>query len=115
MTTAHTATPNRVFCACSNENRAKCLCGNAYISDEAIADFANNHAAVVENAYIGYTGEHIDHGAAYAIAEAMAPICAGTTHADLVKALQDATNMLSMRVTPEALKPFLDALAKASD
>ncbi|HWX02239.1 hypothetical protein [Collimonas sp.] len=39
---------------------------------ERAVEFADKNAVLVENAYIGYTGEHIDHGAAYAIAEAMA-------------------------------------------
>jgi hypothetical protein len=42
------------------------------MTDAQAVEFADRNAVVVENAYVAYTGEHLDHGAAYAIAEAMA-------------------------------------------
>lgn len=39
--------------------------------DRAV-EFANRNAVLVENAYVAHTGEHMDRGASYAIAEAMA-------------------------------------------
>jgi hypothetical protein len=38
---------------------------------ERTAAFADKFSVTVENAFIAHTGEHMDHGAAYAIAEAL--------------------------------------------
>lgn len=40
-------------------------------AESKIIEFADAHARIVENAYAGYMGEQMDHGAAYVIAEEM--------------------------------------------
>ena len=59
-----------------------------------VTAFADKNAVVVENAYIRYLGQQMDHGAAYAIAEAMAPICACNAYDDQVDACKEALEFI---------------------
>ena len=56
----------------SGTELAQILAASAPVVTNAQAiEFADRNAVVVENAYVACTSEHLDHGAAYAIAEVM--------------------------------------------